>query len=258
MDLQLEDRVMLVTGGTSGIGLATALRLAAEGAAVAVCGRDSARLEFAEAQLTAVSSKYLVTRADVTDQADLERLFGMVVDRWGRLDGLVNNAGTAQAQPFEMISEDDWESDLRLKLWAAIRTSKLAIPMLRRTAGAIVNVLSIYAKTPIKGSMPSSVSRAAGLSLSKGLSLDCAADNIRVNALLVGFITSGQWQRQAELAGESVADWQARTFGPMNIPLGRVGNAEEFADVAAFLLSPRSSYVTGAAINVDGGLCAVS
>jgi NAD(P)-dependent dehydrogenase (short-subunit alcohol dehydrogenase family) len=256
MDLGLDGKVVLVTGGTDGLGLATAERVLDEGGSVAVCGRNRERLRAAATRLGSRGDAFAM-RADVTDPDDRAALIEAVRARWGRLDGLVNNAGRASAGAFDAISDDAWEDDLDLKVHAAVRLTRAALPLLRVRGGAVVNVLSIYAKAPIGNAMPSSVSRAAGLGLTKALSHDLGAVGVRVNAVLVGFVESGQWARSAATAGVDIEVWKRTAFGHLDIPLGRTGEASEFADVAAFLLSPRASYVTGTALNVDGGLCPV-
>jgi NAD(P)-dependent dehydrogenase (short-subunit alcohol dehydrogenase family) len=258
MDLGLDGRVVLVTGGSDGLGRATAERLASEGARVAICGRDEGRLEAAAERIGARGGEVLALRADVSSPDDLARLFGAVDERWGRLDGLVNNAGAAAGAAFEDISDPDWTADLEVKLMGAVRTCRLALPLLRAAGGgAILNVLSVAAKAAGASSMPSSVSRGGGLTLTKVLSRELGPEVIRVNAVLVGYIESGQWERTAQRTGRTVAEEHAEAVSALGIPLGRVGRAEEFADVAAFLVSPRSSYVTGTAVNVDGGLSPV-
>jgi NAD(P)-dependent dehydrogenase (short-subunit alcohol dehydrogenase family) len=257
MDLDVRDKVYVITGGTDGIGAATALALAAEGARVAVCSRNAERVAAMGERLAAVGGDHLSRQADVTDIDDLRRLFSEVEERWDRLDGLMNNAGATAGKPFQQINDSEWQRDLDLKFFAARDCVNLALPMLRESKGSIVNVLSIFAKAPNGASMPSSVSRAAGLAFTKALSHDLATEGIRVNALLVGFVLSDQWNRAADGAGVPVESWIAETVDRLGVPLGRVGRSEEFADVATFLLSPRASYLTGTSINVDGGLSPV-
>ncbi len=192
--------------------------------------------------------------ADVTDPQAVQRFIDAAAERWGRIDALVNNAGVSAASPFERIDDDAWEADLELKLLAAIRTTRSALPHLRAAGGgAVLNVLAAAAKAPPAGSMPSSVSRAAGLAFTKALSKDLGGDGIRANCVLIGIVESGQWDRLAERRGTSVTEVHDMLVEATNIPLGRVGRAEEFADLAAFLVSPRAAYVSGAAINFDGG-----
>jgi NAD(P)-dependent dehydrogenase (short-subunit alcohol dehydrogenase family) len=256
MDLELTDRVVLVTGGSTGLGRALCHRLIAEGAKVAFCGRDTDRLAEAEAAL-GVPERVAAVPADVSDVGDLERFVGTALERWDRIDGLVNNAGRSAAQRVEDLDDAAWESDLTLKLLAAARLARLTIPHLRQTGGAIVNVLALAAKAPGAGSAPSSVSRAAGMALTKALSKELGADGIRANAVLIGLAESGQWDRLAAARGIDVGDLYATMARDAGIPLGRVGKGEEFADLVSFLLSARASYLSGIAVNFDGGLAPV-
>ena len=257
MELGLEDKVILVTGGSDGLGRALCQTLVDEGARVAFCGRDEERLEEVRASLAAGGGEVLSVRADVTNPADLVGLVDAVGQRFGRLDGLVNNAGRASASRVEDTTDEDWAADLDLKLMAAVRLTRLVLPLLRaQGAGSIVNVLAISAKTPGPSTSPTSVSRAAGMALTKALSKELGPSQIRVNAVLIGLIQSGQWRRLAEAAKVEVAEILTALESSNDIPLGRVGVASEFGDLVAFLLSERSSYVTGTAINLDGGLSA--
>jgi NAD(P)-dependent dehydrogenase (short-subunit alcohol dehydrogenase family) len=193
-------------------------------------------------------------QADVTRLADLEQFVDAAVARWGRLDGLVNNAGKSAAGRIDQTSDETWVADFELKVLAAVRCTRLAVPHLTAAGGgAIVNVLNIGSKAAGAGSLPTSASRAAGLSITKAGSKDLGEYGIRVNAVLIGLVESGQWQRRAETAGQPEDELYRQMAQSGSIPLGRVGRAEEFADLAAYLLSDRSSYVTGSAINLDGG-----
>jgi NAD(P)-dependent dehydrogenase (short-subunit alcohol dehydrogenase family) len=257
MNLELANKVVIVTGGSDGLGRALCTGLVAEGASVALCARDEARLEQAAQELSAQGGDVLALPTDVTDPAALERLVAATLGRWGRIDGVVNNAGRSAASPVADSTDELWEADLQLKLFAALRLSRLAIPALARTGGTIVNVLAIAAKAPGAASTPTSVSRAAGMALTKALSKELGPDGVRVNAVLIGFIESGQWDRIAERSGVSIEDLYERMGKEQPIPLGRVGKAEEFSDLVCYLLSSRASYVTGTAINLDGGLSGV-
>jgi NAD(P)-dependent dehydrogenase (short-subunit alcohol dehydrogenase family) len=254
VDLHLDGKVVLITGGTDGLGAALADRLVEEGSRVAVCGRDSDRLAATEQRLRDAGGEALAVQADVTSPADLERFVDAAVRRWGRLDGLVNNAGKSAAGPIHQVSDDDWIADLNLKVLAAARCTRLAVPHLAAAGGgAIINVLNIGAKAAGAASLPTAASRAAGLAITKAASKDLGRHGIRVNAVLIGLVESGQWRRRAEATGQSEADVYRQLAEHASIPLGRVGRSEEFADLAAYLLSDRSSYVTGSAINLDGG-----
>ena len=254
MDLELDGKVVLVTGGTDGLGLALAQRLVAEGASIAICGRDEERLAAAGRSLTASGGDVLSLRADVEHAGDIARFVDGAVRRWGKIDGIVHNAGRSAAGPLESNDDAVWEGDLQLKLMGAVRLTRLSLPYLRRSKGAVVYTLAMAAKAPGAASGPSSVSRAAGMALMKSLSKELGPDGIRVNAILIGLIESGQWVRAAAAAGAELPAFYERMAANAAIPLGRVGRAEEFADLACFLLSPRASYLTGTAINLDGGL----
>ncbi len=253
MDLELAGKVVLVTGGSDGLGLALAAQLAAEGASVAICGRDEERLRAAESSLQEAGGDVLAVRADVAVALDLEAFVDAAVARWGRIDGVVHNAGRAAAGPLESIDDDTWETDLQLKLMAAVRLTRLALPHLRASGGAVLFTLAMAAKAPGAASEPSSVTRAAGMALMKALSKELAPDGIRVNAVLIGLIQSGQWARRVT-SGPELEEFYERFAKDAAIPLGRFGRPEEFADLGCFLLSARASYLTGAAVNLDGGL----
>jgi NAD(P)-dependent dehydrogenase (short-subunit alcohol dehydrogenase family) len=254
MDLHLDGKVVLITGGTDGLGGALADRLVEEGARVAVCGRDSERLRSTETRLAAAGGDVLAVAADVTRPADLEQFVNAAADRWHRIDGLVNNAGKSAAGRIDEVPDEAWTEDLELKVLAAVRCTRLALPHLRAAGGgSIVNVLAVGAKAPTAGSLPTTASRAAGLAITKASSKDLGPAGIRVNAVLIGLVESGQWRRRAEAAGQPLVEFYDRLEQHADIPLGRVGRAEEFADLVAYLLSDRASYVTGSAINLDGG-----
>jgi NAD(P)-dependent dehydrogenase (short-subunit alcohol dehydrogenase family) len=254
MELELAQCVVLITGGTDGLGAALARRLVEEKARVAICGRDLARLTETESTLLAMGGDVHAVQADVTKPSDLERFVDAAHQRWHRIDGLVNNAGKSATGRLEETPDTEWTADFELKVMAAVRLARLVIPHLRRAhGGAIVNVLNIGAKAPAAGSLPTTATRAAGLAITKSLSKELGPDGIRVNAILVGLVESGQWRRRAAESGRSVADVYQKLVQDARVPLGRMGRADEFADLAAFLLSARSSYVTGSAINLDGG-----
>jgi NAD(P)-dependent dehydrogenase (short-subunit alcohol dehydrogenase family) len=261
MDLGLKDKVAVITGGSEGIGRATAESLGREGASVVICARRADVLQKAAHDIAEATGAQIVPiQADVTNAQDVERVIQTAVERFGRLDILVNNAGTSAAGAFESVTDEAWQADLELKLFGAIRATRAAVPHLRKAGGgAVVNVLNIGAKQPGARSVPTSVSRAAGMALTKALSKELAADNIRVNAINIGLIKSGQNDRRWQSMGSpgTREEYYAESARRMGIPLGRVGEAEEVGDLIAFLCSGRGAYVTGVSINVDGGTSAV-
>ncbi|MBI4336274.1 MAG: SDR family oxidoreductase [Chloroflexi bacterium] len=263
MDLGISGRVALVTGGSQGIGRAAAHRLAQEGAKVVVCARDGARLgQVAEEVRHASRGEVLPVVADVSRAEDIQSLVRTAVERWGKVDILVNNAGTSAAGPFEQVSDKDWAADLDLKLLAAVRCTRAVLPYMKAQRwGRIINVTNLGGKAPGPRSLPTSVSRAAGIALTKALSKEYAEHNILVNTVCIGLIKSGQHERRYERARQRDASLTIEGFyaemARGRVPLGRVGEAEEAGDVIAFLASERASYLTGTAINIDGGTSAV-
>ncbi len=190
--------------------------------------------------------------ADVAHAADIQRAYDEVMSELGRIDIIVNNAGTSRAGPFEKLTDEVMQQDLDQKFFAALRLTRLVWEQMKaRRWGRIINVLNIGAKAPRGGSAPTTISRAAGMALTKVLAGEGAPYNILVNALLVGIIEADQHEQAAKRAGVPVADYLAHFA--KDIPLGRVGKPEEFANLACLLASDAGSYITGTAINVDGG-----
>jgi 3-oxoacyl-[acyl-carrier protein] reductase len=253
MDVNLAGRTAIITGASKGIGLAVATRFAASGAEVVIIARGREALDNA-VKIIAESGRARVAaiQADVAVAADLRRAYDEAMTQFGKIDIVVNNAGTSRSGAFEGITDEVWREDFDQKLFAAIRLTRLVWPQLKeRRWGRVINTLNIGAKAPRPRSAPTSVTRAAGLALTKVLAGEGAPYNILVNALLVGFIEADQHVRAAEKAGIALEDYvNART---KDIPLGRIGRAEEFANIACFLASDAASYITGTAINVDGG-----
>jgi 3-oxoacyl-[acyl-carrier protein] reductase len=253
VELGLKDKVAVVTGGTEGIGRATALRLAQEGASVAICARRQELLDKTAAELRKTGAQVLAVSADMSKTADIDRFIKAVIERFGRIDILVNNAGTSARGKFLEIEDKAWSADLELKVFGAIRCTRLAVPHMKKQGGGrIINITISSAKQPGAESYPTSVSRAAGLALTKALSKEYAADNILVNTVCIGKIKSGQHERRYTKQRVSADDYYRETA--KDIPLGRVGEADEVANVIAFLASNAASYVTGTSINLDGGM----
>ncbi|MEX2453881.1 MAG: SDR family oxidoreductase [Rhodospirillaceae bacterium] len=257
MDIRLDGRAALITGGSDGLGRGMALRFAQSGADVAILARDPEKLEAARALVDAAGPGNIVAvQCDLLDAKATEAAFRKGEAALGKIDILVNNAGTSRAGPFESITDADWHEDIELKLMAAVRLCRLALPgMKQRRWGRIVNVLNTGAKAPAATGAPTAVSRAAGLALTKVLSKDGAPHNVLVNALMVGLIKSGQWERlHADKApGTPIGDFLQGMADDRGIPLGRIGETEEFANIACFLASDQAGYITGTSINVDGG-----
>jgi 3-oxoacyl-[acyl-carrier protein] reductase len=256
MDLALRGKVVAITGGSEGIGRATALRFAAEGAKVAICARRADVLNAFADELKKSGCDVLAIVADASKPGDAERFIEETVKRFGRIDAVVNNAGGTGQSPFDTVDDKAWQSDIDVKVFAHIRTARAAIPHMKKQGGGrIISLNMVAAKTPFEGTFPTTISRAAGLALTKALSKELAADNILVNAVAVGKIKSMQQERRAARSKISVEEHYAKTG--KTIPLGRMGEAEEVANVIAFLASDAASYVTGCCINVDGGLSGV-
>lgn len=200
----------------------------------------------------------MLEQVDVTDAAALDEFVDAAAARFGRLDGIVSNAGQASGSKVTDSTDDQWRADLELKLLPAVRLARRAAPHLAQDAGAIVNVLAISAKAPDVATTPTAASRAAGLALTKALSRELAPIGVRANAILIGLVESGQWERRAAALHQPLEEFYSTLATRAGVPLGRVGRAEEFADLCSYLLSPRASYVTGTGINLDGGLSPAS
>jgi 3-oxoacyl-[acyl-carrier protein] reductase len=254
MNVTMKDRVAVVTGGSKGIGLAVARRFAESGARVAIVARGAEALAAARTSLAKEGFDIRDYVCDVSNAADISSAHEKIVADFGKIDILVNNAGTSRAMPFETVTDEIWQNDLDLKLFAAIRFSRLAWNgMKARKWGRIINVLNTGAKAPAASSTPTSVSRAAGMALTKVMASEGGQYNILVNAMLVGLIVSDQWvRRHAATAPDTDFDVFTKDLAKA-VPLGRMGTAEEFANLACFLASEQGSYITGTAINVDGG-----
>ncbi len=253
MDLDLTGRVAIVTGGSDGLGKSTAKRLALEGAKVVICARREENLMNSARDLCEETDGNVIgIKADVSSRDDCSNLIEETIKRLGRIDILVNNAGSSLSKGLEELNDELWYQDLDLILMAAVRMSRGVIPYMRKQGGgSILNATTGAGKVPESSRLPTSVSQAAGLNLTKSMANEFAKDKIRVNAICIGKIKSAQWERRSK-GGDL-----KKLYSDLGktIPLGRVGEAEEYADLAAFLCSARASYITGAAINLDGGLC---
>lgn len=257
MDLRMDGRVALITGGSKGLGYAMANKFAMSGADVSLIARNADEVAAAAEKISNDSgSKALGVSADVSQAEGVQLAFDETINRFGKIDILINNAGFAKAGPFLSITDEEWQHDFDLKLMAAVRMSRLVFPgMMERRWGRIINMLNTLAKTPAAGSAPTSVTRAAGMAFTKVLAGEGAPHNILVNGFNVGLIKSDQIRRayDAKPRDESFDEFVDRA-GKKSVPLGRYGEAEECANLACLLCSDDCGFVSGTSINIDGNM----
>jgi NAD(P)-dependent dehydrogenase (short-subunit alcohol dehydrogenase family) len=258
MNLELQDKVAVVTGGSAGIGLATARVFLAEGAAVAICGRDEGRLANAKSALLqgANADRLLALACNVLDNEAVARL-ASAVDEWrGRCDILVNNAGQARMSTFADTSDEAWREELELKFFSQIYPVRAFKPLLDKSnAAAILSVNSLLAYQPEPYMVATAAARAGAQSLLKSLALEFAP-RIRVNSVMLGLIDSGQWERRFATRkdlSQTREEWLAEVARTRHIPLQRLGTPDEVARAIAFLCSPASAFITGAQLEISGG-----
>jgi NAD(P)-dependent dehydrogenase (short-subunit alcohol dehydrogenase family) len=257
MDLGLKNCVAVVTGGTSGIGLEVARLLLAEGARVAICGRDTGRLAAAVTSL-ARGERLLATPCDVCDQVSVST-FAAAVSTWagGVVDLVVNNAGQGRVSTFADTTDDAWRDELDLKFFSQIYPIRAFKPMLDTSEHpAIVVVNSLLALQPEAHMVATAAARAGVQNLVKSLAREFAP-KIRVNSILLGLVNSGQWQRRYDARTDktqSRESWYADLAKTKGIPLGRLGEPDEAARAIVFLGSPGASYITSASLDVSGGV----
>jgi 3-oxoacyl-[acyl-carrier protein] reductase len=259
VDLELAGRVALVNGASKGIGRAIAAALAAEGAAVVISARHEAVVARAAAEIAAASGTDVVgVAADVSQPGTAERLVGTAVERFGRLDILVNNSGGPPFGHFSDFGDDAWQDAFDLLLLSVVRMVRAALPHLRVSGrGRIINIESTSVKEPIPGLILSNSLRAGVAGLARTLADELAPDQITVNNVLPGSILTDRLRAgaagRAEQAGTPVDDLIRAEVG-RRVPLGRVGEPEDLAALVAYLCSTAAAYVTGQTIAVDGGL----
>jgi len=252
MDLQLTDKVALVTGSSRGLGLASARALVAEGCRVCICARGPERLAEAAVEVEASAKRpgmVTVMQADVSTQAGVERVISHTVETFGGIDVLVNNVGRATGGDILETTDAEWQSAFDETLFPAIRASRLSIPHMKaRGGGSIIMIASIWGRES-GGRMTYNAVKAAEISLAKALAQQLAPSNIRVNSVAPGSILfpGGSWHKRQQADPQGMADFIKR-----DLPFGRLGRADEVGHVVAFLASPRASWVSGASITVDG------
>jgi 3-oxoacyl-[acyl-carrier protein] reductase len=251
VDLQLTDKIAIVTGSSRGLGLASAQALAQEGCRVCLCARGEEALQEAAQQVRGRGSPDSVraVAADVTSMAGVQRVVDETVAAFGGIDILVNNVGGGRGAGLLDTADDVWQEAIDHTLFPAIRASRLVVPhMRRRGGGVIIMIASIYGRES-GGRMTYNAVKAAEISLAKSMAQELARDNIRVNSVAPGsmLFPGGSWDRRRHADPEGIAEFVRR-----DLPFGRFGRPEEVGTVVAFLASPRASWISGASVTVDG------
>lgn len=258
MDLKLKDKRAIVTGSSRGLGYATALALAKEGCKVAINGRDEAKIRASAEKVNSETGTQVIGLAGDVGLIDAPaKLIQQTVDIFGGLDILITNAGGPTPGSIDSLDEAAWQKGIDLCLMAHVRLIKAALPYLRKSdSPSILTITSLSVKQPIPNLLLSNSIRLATIGLTKSLALELGKEGIRVNSILPGWTET---ERITELmtaratANNSTVEEETRKQSEQS-PLGRIGQPEEFANAAAFIVSPAASYITGVMLNVDGGM----
>jgi len=258
MDLGLKNKVAIITGGSDGIGKAAAISIAKEGGKVAIVGRSQSKIDSAISDIKIDTHNDVIgISADVSIESEVQNMVNEVIRKFGQIDILINNAGTSAATTLEKMTDEQLKIDFGIKVYGGVYCARAVLPHLKKSgSGVIINTTTPGGKASGPGGQPTSLSRAAGISLTKSWAGELAQYNIRVNTVCVGLLKSGQhrtrWEEMNSKDSKYKLDdqWISQA---KNVPIGRIGEAEEVGNVMCFLASSKASYVTGTAINVDGG-----
>ncbi len=255
--MELNGQIAIVTGGGRGIGRAIALALAREGADIIIAELDQAGAKRTAEEVGALGRRSLATATDVTSPADLRAMVDRAKAEFGRIDILINNAGIYRAAATLDVTEDHWDAIMNINAKAVFFATQAVLPtMMAQKSGAIVSLASMAGKIGSKTNLPYNASKAAVVSMTKSLALAHAGDGIRVNCVCPGFVETDMWtavsRDQGKLLGMTPEEFTRQRAA--SVPLGRMEKPEDVAHVVAFLAGPRSGYMTGQALSVDGGL----
>jgi 3-oxoacyl-[acyl-carrier protein] reductase len=258
MDLGIKGKVAIVTGGSRGIGRATATAFLKEGVKVAICSRNEAEvMKAAEDLRRETGGEVFALRADTSKEADIENFVKAVAARFGGVDILVNNAGTMYSGRYEALTDAGLQQQLDTKLFGFIRMIRRVYPYMKAAKwGRIVNLIGGAGKEPDPYMFGSGITNSGLLNITKSLSTEFAPDNVLVNAICPGWVATDLWKRNAQGLQQELgvqSEDEARRLAAKKNALGRFGKPEELADAIAFLCSERASYITGVSLNLDGG-----
>ena len=258
MELGLTNKIAVVGASSKGLGKAIALGLAYEGARVTICARDNEVLEQTADEIREkTETDVLAVPTDVSQPNQVENLINRTISHFGGIDILVNNAGGPRAGRFDDLSAEDYQNAVNLNLMSTINLSKAVVPWMRKQGGGrIINLTSVSVKQPVDGLMLSNMARTGVIGFAKTLATELAPDKILVNNVCPGIIFTDRIKQLASVRAEEsgITYDQALENMTANIPLGRIGDPEEFANLVVFLASEKSSYITGTTIQVDGGM----
>jgi 3-oxoacyl-[acyl-carrier protein] reductase len=252
VNLGLEGGRALVTGGSKGLGAAIARELVSEGVRVAICSRSEDEVRAAAEELGVAYAQ----PADVTDPEQVRDFVARSAEALGGIDFLVNNAGGAHPGNFQSLTDENWSADYDVKVFSLIRCCREVLPHMRAAGGGrIVNIGAVYSRYPDPTFFATSVNRAAGNSFTKALALEVAKDGVLVNGVNIGFVITPQWDNIHKRRAPDVPREEFfAAFARQEVPLGRFGTPDEVSGLVTFLLSERASYITGASIDVAGGM----